>query len=251
MPSVSDDGNALSWLDYLAALLAHLLVIMLLVIGIHASPPSPPLLHHLSVQLISPQQLAKSRHKHHRINHRSRPKVAKKTPRHSAKKRPHRRTTTLPKVTQRHQAKPAMKVKPANKSKPLDFDPFAPVQSPSNTPNNHHRRASQPLASATTPPLHDIITKQELSRYLARIQRAVQNQWKVPAKSQHQLTDPEMDFSLNRDGSLIKARITHSSGDRAMDRSLLKAIRAAAPFDLPADHFDLFQNNHMIFHPLH
>ncbi len=94
------------------------------------------------------------------------------------------------------------------------------------------------------------MTNQEISRYIARIQRAVQNHWKVPAKSPLQLQDPEVLLELHRDGSIGRITITRSSGDPIMDRSLTKAIRDAAPFDLPANHFELFQINRMTFHPL-
>ncbi|MDQ6964466.1 MAG: energy transducer TonB, partial [Mariprofundales bacterium] len=94
------------------------------------------------------------------------------------------------------------------------------------------------------------MTSQEISRYIARIQRQVQNQWRVPAKSPRQIGDPELILQLNRDGSIAKMTISISSGDPIMDRSLLKAVRSAAPFDLPSDNFDLFHINRITFHPL-
>ncbi|RMH49924.1 MAG: TonB family protein [Zetaproteobacteria bacterium] len=94
------------------------------------------------------------------------------------------------------------------------------------------------------------MTRQEIDRYISRMQRKVQRHWKVPAERPGRLRDPEVVLELDRDGSIRSITISRSSGDPFMDRSLIQAIRAAAPFDLPADHFELFRTNRITFHPL-
>ena len=206
-------------------------------------------MHPVQVRLITAQPAVTKTPPHRRKRHHQR--RAKKHP----VAKPHNKAThhPKPKVNKavKHRAKP--KARPRPKKKPLDFDPFAPQESVSDAPASARKRhaapahPARPLASSH---LTAGMTDQEINRYIARIQRKVQNHWKVPAKSPRQLDDPIVLLRLNRDGSIRQITISRPSGDANIDQSLIKAIRAAAPFDLPADHFDIFRINRIKFHPL-
>lgn len=125
-----------------------------------------------------------------------------------------------------------------------NFDPFAPVQSKSDI-----RRTPK----ATSPELANIVSKQlsqkEIDRYIAMMQAAVQEHWKVPA-SLGTLTDPLVEVRLSRKGEVETIAILESSGNPAMDDSLIRAIKAAAPFTLPRQQYEAFRTNRIRFHPL-
>ncbi|MDX8401591.1 MAG: energy transducer TonB [Mariprofundaceae bacterium] len=94
------------------------------------------------------------------------------------------------------------------------------------------------------------LSRNELERYIARIRAAVQARWKVPAEV-GVAHDPLVEMRLAPDGTVVSARILESSGNAALDASLLRAIHAAAPFELPREQFALFRINRIRFHPLH
>ncbi|PJC70653.1 MAG: TonB C-terminal domain-containing protein, partial [Zetaproteobacteria bacterium CG_4_8_14_3_um_filter_59_5] len=89
--------------------------------------------------------------------------------------------------------------------------------------------------------------EQELNRYIALIQDAVQRHWKVPTAGKVQ--DPLVEMILNPDGSVNRVNILESSGNSAFDASLLRAIEAAAPFQVPTREFEVFRNNRIRFRP--
>ena len=125
-----------------------------------------------------------------------------------------------------------------------NFDPFAPVQSDSDIKRT---------PKATSPELANIVSKQlsqkELDRYIAMMQAAVQENWKVPA-SLGTVTDPLVEVYLTRKGEVEKIIIIEKSGNAAMDNSLIEAIKRAAPFKLPAQQYEAFRVNRIRFHPL-
>jgi len=250
LPHALATSDNLQWPDYLAAVLAHLLLATIFLVMAHSTPTPPPPRHPVQVQLITSHPPA---HKKTIVHHK------KPTPKKTVHKKViHKKVVkkhlaTKPKPVLKHHKKAVKpKVQARSKPKKLDFDPFAPQQSTTNAPTQarkHHRVRPTSLPTTDNPLTHGM-TNQEINRYIARIQRQVQNQWKVPAKSPKQLNDPEVLLRLNRDGSIAQISISTSSGDPIMDHTLIKAIQAAAPFDLPPNNFDLFQVNRMTFHPL-
>jgi TonB family protein len=191
----------------------------------------------------------------------SKPKAAKVKPAPKPKPAPKAKPVVKPKAKVKPVARTAPKAKPKPVSKPKtkaaakvedDFDPFAPVESTTD-------RKSVPTAEkvikpkTTQPELADVAGKQlsekEKDRYMALIQAAVQEQWKVPA-SLGNAVDPLVEMRLTSNGQVESVSILESSGSTALDASLIRAIRAAAPFELPARQFEFFRVNRMRFHPL-
>ncbi|MDX8398351.1 MAG: energy transducer TonB [Mariprofundaceae bacterium] len=172
------------------------------------------------------------------------------------KKKVHKKKVA--KVLKKKKVKPlAPKPKPKPKPKPIkkvikksapepDFDPFAPVESSTNkTPK---------AASKPQPDLVNIrsqqLSSQEIDRYIAMMQAAVQQHWKVPAGLQENLPDPVVEMILRRDGSVASVKILNSSGNALLDQTLIHAIRSASPFTIPREQFESFQHNRLRFHPL-
>jgi TonB family protein len=57
-------------------------------------------------------------------------------------------------------------------------------------------------------------------------------------------------MTLKPNGSVQNVRIIESSGNEALDASLIRAIRAASPFSIPREQFEVFRDNKIRFHPL-
>jgi TonB family protein len=131
------------------------------------------------------------------------------------------------------------------KQKPEEpFDPFKPIESSTDvksSTSHSHQQAADVFAGQ--------LSKQEIDRYIARIQGAVQSHWKVPITT-GDVHDPLVEMVLNPDGSVNSVTILESSGNPALDASLVRAIQAAAPFEVPARQFELFRDNRIRFHPL-
>ncbi|MDQ6997553.1 MAG: TonB family protein [Mariprofundus sp.] len=252
---LSHQHNAgLKSLDLLIAVLFHVLVFTIIAVLAfwqqqHKNEP----LKRIEVMMISAKDLAKLEHqakpKRKTIK---RPPVKAKAKKKKPKIKP--KTKAKPKTkTPAPKAKAVVKIKPAKKtvSKAAkvdpDFDPFAPVVSSSNT--------TAPVKKATTsrPEKADIAGKQlsnsEKERYIALITAAVQQHWKVSA-SASKFNDPLVEMKLLPTGDIASIRILESSGNAAMDASLIRAINAAAPFELPRERYAFFLDNRMRFHPL-
>ncbi len=124
------DDNDLGWPDYLVAVLGHLLLVTLLLVAARTvpSPPSPS--HPISVQLVSPRQLAPEKPRHHRLQRQTQhPKKAKHL--HKAKPKPRKVRKHAIKKPAKHaktRIKPKHKKKKKAAKKPLDFDPFAKLE---------------------------------------------------------------------------------------------------------------------------
>jgi TonB family protein len=48
-------------------------------------------------------------------------------------------------------------------------------------------------------------------------------------------------LKLNKDGTLSSLEVLESSGSIALDNSLKRAVRKAAPLPIPSDKYDLFK----------
>ncbi len=247
--SSSQHGADLKSLDLLYAVLLHLLVLTIIAIIAfwqqqHKSEP----LKRIEVMMISAKDLAK-------LEQQAKPKPVKRKkvkvkPRPKKKKKP----AAKPKP-KKAMPKPVAKAKAVKKSiakTPAakvddNFDPFAPIASSSDK--------TAPLKKATTsrPELADLagkqLSKNEKERYIALMQAAVQRHWKVAA-SAYKFTTPLVEMKLLPTGAIESVRILESSSNDAMDASLIRAIKAAAPFELPRQQFEFFRVNRIRFHPL-
>jgi len=227
------DGAELQSLDLLFAICLHVLVLVfLLILSMSYRPPE---FHPQAVQvsMITAKQLDQMiRRAHPPTRH---PKPRKPRPKHVEKPRP--------------PEKPALKLPskhaPAEKAKPVEhFDPFKPLESSSDVKSSAPRvntQASDVFAGQ--------LSKQEINRYIALIQQAVQQHWRVPALL-GQVQDPLVEMVLNPDGNVVRVRVIESSGNAALDASLIRAIESAAPFQVPVREFELFRDNKIRFHPL-
>ena len=71
-----------------------------------------------------------------------------------------------------------------------------------------------------------------LSALVDRIATAVENNWRRPRASQSGLT-VTIRVKVARDGQVLSARVTHSSGDPFFDQSAELAVRKASPLPFP------------------
>jgi len=231
----SDSDASLSGQDFLFAFVAHLLIITIIAMitwwqGSHA--PEPPL-KRIEVSMISAQALKKLQH----------PKSAKKVQAVKKKSPPKPKQVVKPVA----KLKPA-KVKPASskiQDEP-DFDPFAPIASNSDTPDKSRSKPKPDIADL----MGKQLSTQEIDRYIAMMQAAVQRHWKVPGGISENTPDPVVEMVLLRNGHLQSLKILESSGNSAFDQTLISAIQAAEPFNIPLEQFESFRVNRIRFHPL-
>jgi len=185
--------------------------------------------HPVSVQvtMISAEQLKKMQRAAH-------PPAKQKVKKLVAKAKP------VPKVEKKT---PQAKLKPVAKAKPdPDFDPFKPMESSSDV------KSATPHSTQAADVFSGQLSEQEINRYVALIQDAVQRKWKVP--NVQDVQDPLVEMVLNPNGSVNRVKILESSGSAAFDASLKRAIEAAAPFQVPVREFEMFRNNRIRFRPL-
>lgn len=213
------DNNSLKTADFIFAGAVHLIVIVLIVIlswwqSISAPDPLP----RIEIEMISGKELKNLQ-------------IAEKM-RSIQKKR-----AAMP--------KPKPSVKPKQKAAPKDtFDPFAPVESESNV--------TEPTAGRND--MADMIGKQlstqEIGRYIAMMKQAIEKRWKV-ASDVGKVTNPLIEVVLSPNGRVASARILESSGNPNLDQTLLSAIYAAEPFQVPPrSQFEPFRVNKIWFEPL-
>lgn len=221
--SLSRTANRGEWselqrVDFIFAAVVHLVVIVLIaILSWWQSTTQPDPLPRVEVQMISAKELAKmqqaARQQH----------------------KPNKKSSPLPKPDSS-----AKKPAPVQET----FDPFAPLQSDSDIKTN----------KSSSPDMADIMGKQlsqqEIDRYIAMMQQAVQRRWKVPSGVESDTPDPLVEMVLNRDGSVASVRIIETSGNAALDQTLISAIYAAAPFQIPAEQFEVFRSNQIRFRPL-
>jgi len=246
----SQHHHALSALDFLFALFVHACVIIVLAVLVwwHDTQQQEPL-KRITINMISAKELAA-------LQHRT-PTPAKEPPHKKAK--PPTKTNTpikpIEKTKLTPKPKPTLKKvlvsKPAKKNRVAEetFDPFAPVSSPSSvsTQQQNKRKATQQEIVSL---LNQQLSDKEMDRYIAMMQAAVQQHWRVPASNSANTSDPLVELQLSTNGQIQSVKILESSGNSALDASLITAIQAAAPFTLPAMQHQLFKINRIRFHPL-
>ncbi|MDQ6969803.1 MAG: energy transducer TonB [Mariprofundus sp.] len=251
-------NTGLKSLDLLYAVLLHVLILIIIaVVAFSQQQPKDEPLKRIEVMMINAKDLAKLErqaqtvHKKPAIKHK---KVKQKPkPKPKIKKQKTKIKKLVPKKLKKETAnKP--KTKPKSKPKPKktaviddNFDPFAPVTS------NTDVKSVPKKASTSHPELANLAGKQlsqsEKAHYIALMQAAVQRNWKV-AMSAAKFSDPLVELKLLPSGAIAAIRILESSGNQALDASLIRAIEAAAPFELPSQQFEFFRLNRIRFHPL-
>ena len=140
-------------------------------------------------------------------------------------------------------AKPVTKLKLLPMVKPEtdpNYDPFSPMESDSD--QKYEALSKQARISETQ------LSQKEINHYIGRIQAAVEKQWRVPVAI-YNITDPLVEMILQPGGQIQSLFILESSGNATLDTSLIRAIQAAAPFDIPKEHFEYFRVNRIRFHP--
>ncbi|PCI41502.1 MAG: hypothetical protein COB41_10570 [Proteobacteria bacterium] len=238
----NDSYSTFSGLDFLFAVLAHILIISVIAIIAwwQSNHTQTPPLKRIEVSMISAHDLKKMQHqarKSHQKKAKPIEKVHKSKIKIKTKKKPVLKLKPKPKKIK----KVAKKIK-----EDPNFDPFAPIESSS---NKHRKTPAKPK-----PDMANIMGKQlstqEIDRYIAMMQAAVQSHWKVPGGINEKTPDPLVEMILRRNGQLLSVRILESSGNSTLDQTLIAAIRAAAPFNVPSKQFESFRNNRIRFHPL-
>jgi len=230
-----EDSASLQTLDILFAVCMHVLIVAaVLILSLWHKPIE---FHPQSVQvsMISAQQLKKLQRRAHPPA-----KVHKKKKVVKPKVRPKPKKAKKPVLKL---AKPKAKAKARPKVDP-NFDPFKPMASSSDVKSSSTRKNSHAADIFSGQ-----LSKQEINRYIALIQDAVQRHWKV-ANVGRDVRDPLVEMVLNPGGSVKSVRVIESSGNAALDASLVRAIQAASPFQVPVKQFELFRNNRIRFRPL-
>ena len=256
--------------DLLFAVLLHTLVLTVILVlaywqPLHKEEP----LKRIEVMMISARQLAKLEQQAHnkpKHNRAASDKHRKQKTVKTAKAKPIVKPVIKEKRLMQAKPKLAVKEKPLIQQKPIvkaekiikpkartkasakvdeNYDPFAPISSSSDRTTTHVKTRHPDLADLAGKQL----SSSEKERYIAMIQAAVQDHWKVPI-SIGAFIDPLVEMKLLRNGDIASVRILESSGNALLDESLIRAIRAAAPFQLPAQQFEFFRVNKLRFHPL-
>ena len=249
-----DHSADLTKLDLLYAFLLHALILIVVVtLSFWQSQKKEQPLQRIEVMMISAKQLSaieqQSRRKMKPVKKQEQKPAAVEKPKIDTKKAPVLKLEEKPKPKPKTEPKVAAKVEPkaVAKKEEDDFDPFAPIASSSD------RSGATNRASTSRPDIANIagqqLSKNEIERYVALMQAAVQEQWKVPASSD-KFTDPLVEMVLAPSGAVVSVKVIESSGNEMMDASLIRAIQAAAPFQLPQQQFEYFRPNRLRFRPL-
>jgi TonB family protein len=155
-------------------------------------------------------------------------------------------------------AGPASMVKLAMKLLPMakpetdpNYDPFAPMESTTDqqrSPGTKTIETLGPFQSELAKISEKQLSRKEIARYIGRIQAAVEKHWKIPVTVGN-VTDPLVEMVLQPSGHVRSLIILESSGSTTLNASLIRAIQAAAPFELPREQFEYFRVNRIRFHP--
>jgi len=249
--SNNTDVTSLSIMDGLFAVLAHILVVTIIVVLAwrqNEYQADKPVLRHIEVSMISAKQLqALQQKKPRQIKVHMTPPTQPKQIKAKPVMRIEPTRTPEPKLhTQtKPQPKKTRKVEPKAKEGP-NFDPFAPIQSSSDAAPKQHNKSKSDIAQLMAQQL----SKQEIEQYIQRMQQSVQQHWKVPGGIADHIPDPLVEVILKRNGEVASIHILESSGDPTLDQTLIAAIHAAAPFNVPQQQFESFRKNQIRFHPL-
>jgi len=238
--------------DALFAVVAHLCVgIIIVYLAWWQSQHSPdkPVLKHIEVHIISAKELKKWEHKKPAKSHIKHHIVPKVRPKTKPKPVAHINPKLAPKPVIHPKPQPKPK-KQATKAKKIqadpNFDPFAPAQSRTDAAPQRHTKKKPDIAML----MQQQLSQKEIEQYIHIMQRSVQQHWKVPGGIADNIPDPLVEMILKPNGDIVRIRILESSGDATFDQTLIAAIHAAAPFNIPQQQFESFRRNQIRFHPL-
>ncbi len=162
-------------------------------------------------------------------------------PAHTPPQRPRR---ALPPKKTPAQARIPTRTKP--KPKP-DIPPAAPLVAPLEPSAASSATDVAPAVSSMAHEATATLSSQEIARYLARMRARIEAAWNPPPGPFAR--DPEIELRLFPNGRVRAVRILVSSGNEALDASLVRAVYAAAPFPLPPVGYEAFLINRIRFHP--
>jgi len=164
------------------------------------------------------------------------------------------KSAALPKPALKPEAAPMAKLKLLPMAKPEtdpNYDPFAPLESASDQKHRHKTVTTKALdlfQSELARITEKHLSQQEINSYIGRMQAAVERHWKIPVAIDN-VKDPLVEMVLQPGGHIQSLIILESSGNAALNASLIRAIQAAAPFELPKEQFEYFRVNRIRFHP--
>ncbi|MDQ6971517.1 MAG: TonB C-terminal domain-containing protein, partial [Mariprofundaceae bacterium] len=170
------DEAGLHALDIMFAVCVHVLILALfLILNLwHKTPEFHP--QTVQVSLISAQQLKKLQHPKRKPVKVHKKKIVKPVAKPKPKPKP-KKVLKKPALKLPDKAKPVIKPKPKTRVKQdPDFDPFKPMESTSDVKQSAAPKRNSKAADVFVGQL----SKQEINRYIALIQNAVQRHWKVP-----------------------------------------------------------------------
>jgi len=231
--------------DLILAFALHVLIIAVIAIFQAWQTERKPIPERLiQVNMVSLKTLQAMMHKPE-VKEKSKPNVKPKVkpkpkPRPKPKKKP---KAVLP-------AKPISQPKKKRVVEEPDYDPFAPLESTPEPQSNVTPKPKLNSKKVLQDLLQGQLSEQELNRYIIGMQKAVERQWKVPMEMMDRVKPALVSLTLSQTGHVVKVKILESSGSTMLDETLLKAIYAAAPFELPSKQFELFKNNTIRFYPI-
>ena len=221
-PNRDADAGAPGPLDWALALALHALLVAAWAASWHAAPP-PLVPAAVKVRLVAPAP---------------QPARTRPMPRKPARAaRPPQPARVVPKPG----AKPKKKAEEIPPETPL-VAPLAGAATPAAGPREAPLAARISGGGAA-----GVLSRQEVARYLARMRARIESAWRPPPGPFER--DPEIELRLFPDGRIRSVRILVSSGNPALDASLVRAVQAAAPFALPPEGYEAFLTNRIRFHP--
>jgi len=246
-----DTSDGPGKMDLLYAVVLHILVFsVVMVVGYWQSTPKHEPLKRIEVMMISAKELSRLEQQARRKPKPAKQVKAKQKPKPKVKPKP----VIKPKAKAKPVARPVVKAapKPRQQAKTTakvdpDYDPFAPVTSTTD------RSESTKKASTSRPEMANLagkqLSKNERERYIALMQTRIHEHWKVPV-STNNFKDPVVEMNLAPNGEVVSVHILDSSGNEQLDASLVRAIHAASPFEVPHQQFEYFRSNRISFRPL-
>ena len=107
-----------------------------------------------------------------------------------------------------------------------------------------NKKAAQIQSDEETEPTATFEDQQDI----AMIKRHIEKNWyKTPGIKNIEDLELLIEMRLNRDGTLVSAKIIKSSGQMFFDNSILRAARRSAPLPFPPEKFDLFRITEIYF----
>lgn len=115
-------------------------------------------------------------------------------------------------------------ITPPEASQEAAIDPAAPLEDQAGAAPEAVANPDPPLAVEAEAPA--------FKSYYTAIRRAINQRWVLPPEAKNQFRPSRLtcDFTIARDGALLRIVVIESSGSATLDHAGLEALRAAAPF---------------------